>query len=197
MTAAEQREFLQFVTGSPRLPLGGFSSLRPPLTIVRKAGKAATSSLLSPGASPSLAPTQAPHPNGMTTTSTLSSSSPSLVSSAGVVALSPSPVLTHSHHHHTHSDLSFSLGPSAAAPALGSPAARCQDDLPSVMTCANYLKLPDYQTKDILREKLFLVRMKSSHQHSFEKRGKRKKENLNIILFFFFFFYYYYYYYYY
>lgn len=32
----EQRQFLQFVTGSPRLPVGGFKSLSPPLTIVKK-----------------------------------------------------------------------------------------------------------------------------------------------------------------
>lgn len=32
----EQRLFLQFVTGSPRLPTGGFKALSPPLTIVRK-----------------------------------------------------------------------------------------------------------------------------------------------------------------
>lgn len=32
----EQRRFLQFVTGSPRLPVGGLRSLTPPLTIVRK-----------------------------------------------------------------------------------------------------------------------------------------------------------------
>lgn len=32
----EQRMFLQFVTGSPRLPTGGFKALSPPLTIVRK-----------------------------------------------------------------------------------------------------------------------------------------------------------------
>eukprot|EP00794_Sanderia_malayensis_P011042 gene11042-12207_t len=32
----EQRKFLQFITGSPRLPVGGFRSLNPPLTIVRK-----------------------------------------------------------------------------------------------------------------------------------------------------------------
>ena len=32
----EQRAFLQFVTGSPRLPVGGFRMLHPPLTIVRK-----------------------------------------------------------------------------------------------------------------------------------------------------------------
>ncbi|KAI1287488.1 E3 ubiquitin-protein ligase TRIP12 [Halotydeus destructor] len=32
----EQRRFLQFVTGSPRLPVGGLKSLSPPLTVVRK-----------------------------------------------------------------------------------------------------------------------------------------------------------------
>ena len=32
----EQRKFIQFVTGSPRLPVGGLKSLTPPLTIVRK-----------------------------------------------------------------------------------------------------------------------------------------------------------------
>lgn len=32
----EQRLFLQFVTGTPRLPTGGFKTLSPPLTIVRK-----------------------------------------------------------------------------------------------------------------------------------------------------------------
>lgn len=34
--ASQQRQFLQFVTGSPRLPVGGLKSLNPPLTIVRK-----------------------------------------------------------------------------------------------------------------------------------------------------------------
>jgi E3 ubiquitin-protein ligase TRIP12 len=32
----EQRQFLLFVTGSPKLPVGGFKSLEPKLTIVRK-----------------------------------------------------------------------------------------------------------------------------------------------------------------
>ncbi|XP_020102558.1 E3 ubiquitin-protein ligase UPL4-like [Ananas comosus] len=32
----EQRAFLQFVTGAPRVPLGGFSSLNPKLTVVQK-----------------------------------------------------------------------------------------------------------------------------------------------------------------
>ncbi|XP_047316490.1 E3 ubiquitin-protein ligase UPL4-like [Impatiens glandulifera] len=68
----QQRHFLQFVTGAPRLPSGGLASLNPKLTIVCK-------------------------------------------NSGG-----------------------------------------CIDDgvLPSVMTCANYLKLPPYSTKEILREKL-------------------------------------------
>lgn len=32
----DRRNFLQFVTGAPRLPLGGFKALKPPLTVVRK-----------------------------------------------------------------------------------------------------------------------------------------------------------------
>jgi E3 ubiquitin-protein ligase TRIP12 len=32
----KRRQFLQFVTGSPRLPVGGFRALNPPLTVVRK-----------------------------------------------------------------------------------------------------------------------------------------------------------------
>ncbi|KAL2554468.1 E3 ubiquitin-protein ligase [Forsythia ovata] len=67
----QQRAFLQFVTGAPRLPTGGLASLNPKLTIVRK---------------------------------------------------------------HC--------------------SKRVDDDLPSVMTCANYLKLPPYSSKEIMKEKL-------------------------------------------
>ncbi|XP_043926988.1 E3 ubiquitin-protein ligase TRIP12 isoform X2 [Protopterus annectens] len=74
--AEQQRLFLQFVTGSPRLPVGGFRSLNPPLTIVRKTFE--------------------------------SSENP-------------------------------------------------DDFLPSVMTCVNYLKLPDYSSIDIMREKLLIA----------------------------------------
>ena len=70
----EQRNFLQFVTGSPRLPIGGFAGLTPSLTIVKKQGDAS----------------QIP-----------------------------------------------------------------DSYLPSVMTCVNYLKLPEYTSEFILREKLF------------------------------------------
>ena len=31
---------------------------------------------------------------------------------------------------------------------------KADDYLPSVMTCVNYLKLPEYSTKDVMREKL-------------------------------------------
>merc|ERR1719308_24543 len=63
----EQRAFLQFVTGCPRLPIGSFKSLSPPLTIVKK--------------------------------------------------------------------------------TFDTPEVNPDDYLPSVMTCANYLKLPDYSSK--------------------------------------------------
>ncbi|XP_053315774.1 E3 ubiquitin-protein ligase TRIP12 isoform X2 [Spea bombifrons] len=72
----QQRLFLQFVTGSPRLPVGGFRSLNPPLTIVRKTFES----------------TENP-----------------------------------------------------------------DEFLPSVMTCVNYLKLPDYSSIDIMREKLLIA----------------------------------------
>lgn len=63
----QRRQFLLFVTGSPRLPVGGFCALVPPLTIVKKSSEG--------------------HPS--------------------------------------------------------------DKYLPSVMTCVNYLKLPDYSTKEV------------------------------------------------
>ncbi|KNC84223.1 hypothetical protein SARC_03555 [Sphaeroforma arctica JP610] len=72
-TPDEKRKFLQFITGSPRLPVGGLKSLQPPLTIVRKA------------------PDDSMQPD---------------------------------------------------------------DFLPSVMTCTNYLKLPDYSSREVMAERL-------------------------------------------
>ncbi|XP_046393216.1 E3 ubiquitin-protein ligase TRIP12 isoform X4 [Ischnura elegans] len=80
----EQRLFVQFVTGSPRLPVGGFKSLSPPLTVVRKT-------------------------------------------------------------------LESNMNP--------------DDFLPSVMTCVNYLKLPDYSSLEVMRVKLNLAAREG--QHSF------------------------------
>ncbi|OJZ91067.1 hypothetical protein ASPFODRAFT_29487 [Aspergillus luchuensis CBS 106.47] len=69
----QRRDFLQFVTGSPKLPIGGFKSLTPIFTVVCR-------------------PSEPPY--------------------------TP------------------------------------DDYLPSVMTCVNYLKLPDYSSLDVLRERL-------------------------------------------
>eukprot|EP00300_Choanocystis_sp_HF-7_P009738 c16608_g1_i1.p1 GENE.c16608_g1_i1~~c16608_g1_i1.p1 ORF type:complete len:1572 (+),score=317.42 c16608_g1_i1:1741-6456(+) len=76
MDAAAQRRLIMFITGSPRLPVGGLATLNPRLTIVRK------------------------------------------------------------------------------TPEQG----RSADEyLPSVMTCANYLKLPDYSSKEVMRNRLELA----------------------------------------
>eukprot|EP01004_Peranema_trichophorum_P002550 NODE_15_length_5604_cov_33.229703_g12_i0.p1 GENE.NODE_15_length_5604_cov_33.229703_g12_i0~~NODE_15_length_5604_cov_33.229703_g12_i0.p1 ORF type:complete len:1252 (+),score=269.04 NODE_15_length_5604_cov_33.229703_g12_i0:1571-5326(+) len=82
MTQQECRKFVLFVTGAPRLPVGGLKNLKPPLTIVRK---------------------------------------------------TPDP--------------SFDVPWKVA------------DALPSVMTCANYLKLPDYASEETMREKLYMAMM--------------------------------------
>ncbi|TPX33519.1 hypothetical protein SmJEL517_g03609 [Synchytrium microbalum] len=65
-----RREFLQFVSGAPKLPFGGFKVLNPPLTVVRRDGR------------------------------------------------------------------------------------RPDEDLPSVMTCTNYLKIPPYSSMQIMKERL-------------------------------------------
>ncbi|KAI9769081.1 MAG: Ubiquitin fusion degradation protein 4 [Geoglossum simile] len=73
LSMPERREFLQFVTGSPKLPIGGFKSLTPMFTVVCR-------------------PSEPPYTS--------------------------------------------------------------DDYLPSVMTCVNYLKLPDYTSLEIMRERL-------------------------------------------
>jgi E3 ubiquitin-protein ligase TRIP12 len=73
MNISEKRSFLQFLTGAPKLPIGGFKFLRPELTVVRKTAE-----------------------DGLAD----------------------------------------------------------DDYLPSVMTCANYLKLPNYSSEEIMRAKL-------------------------------------------
>jgi len=73
LSVTERRDFLQFVTGSPKLPIGGFKALTPLFTVVCKPSE----------------------------------------------------------------------------PPLSS-----DDYLPSVMTCVNYLKLPDYSTLEVLCSRL-------------------------------------------
>ncbi|KAJ3161978.1 Ubiquitin fusion degradation protein 4 [Geranomyces michiganensis] len=97
LTPFQRREFLQFVTGSPKLPIGGFANLSPPLTVVRKTVESDNSS---PGKSGSGG-------NGK---------------GAGVSGGS-----------NTH------------------------DYLPSVMTCANYLKVPEYRDVETLKARFDLA----------------------------------------
>eukprot|EP00891_Asterochloris_glomerata_P005589 jgi/Astpho2/5589/e_gw1.00079.2.1_t len=98
--AADQRRFLRFVTGTPRLPPGGIAALHPRLTVVRK--------------------------------HTSQSSDPALGASA-----SPA-------------------GSSLGHQGSGSLA---DGDLPSVMTCANYIKLPPYSSKAVMKERvLYAIR---------------------------------------
>ncbi|KAK2628034.1 hypothetical protein QTJ16_002680 [Diplocarpon rosae] len=73
LTLPERRDFLQFTTGSPKLPIGGFKSLTPMFTVVCK-------------------PSEPPYSS--------------------------------------------------------------DDYLPSVMTCVNYLKLPDYTDLDVMRRRM-------------------------------------------
>lgn len=84
MKSDEKRAFLQFTTGSPRLPIGGWKALRPVFTVVRK--------------------------------------------------IPEEPL-------------------------------KADDYLPSVMTCANYFKMPSYTTKEIMLKRL-LTSMKEG-QNSF------------------------------
>ena len=55
--------------------------------------------------------------------------------------------------------------PSTDCRPLPSSPRQVADALPSVMTCANYLKLPDYATEETMKEKLYLAMMEG--QESF------------------------------
>ena len=101
----EQRQFLKFVTGAPRLPPGGLSALNPKLTIVRKNFSSANRD--SAGNTPR---------------------SESLHTPVNELVLE-------------------------------------NYDLPSVMTCANYVKLPPYTSQAVMREKLMYAMREG--QHSF------------------------------
>jgi E3 ubiquitin-protein ligase TRIP12 len=90
LTPEQRRDFLQFITGSPKLPIGG--TCNPTLYSI-----------------------------------------PLLTPITGFKSLTPM----------------FTVVCKPSEPPY------CSDDyLPSVMTCVNYLKMPDYTTVDILREKL-------------------------------------------
>mmetsp|Transcript_10582 Transcript_10582/g.21865 ORF Transcript_10582/g.21865 Transcript_10582/m.21865 type:complete len:533 (-) Transcript_10582:2011-3609(-) len=100
-SAEEQRQFLKFVTGAPRLPPGGLSALNPRLTIVRKNFSSARDSSGNTPRSESM--------------------------------------------HTPMNDLVLE-----------------NYDLPSVMTCANYVKLPPYTSQAVMKEKLMYAMRESN-----------------------------------
>lgn len=94
LSAQKKRDFLQFVTGSPKLPIGGmFSSCHHPICS---------------------------HANSI----------------PGFKSLTPL----------------FTVVCKPSEPPYSS-----DDYLPSVMTCVNYLKMPDYSSLDIMRQKLLMA----------------------------------------
>jgi E3 ubiquitin-protein ligase TRIP12 len=105
LDTVDQRRFLRFVTGTPRLPPGGVASLQPKLTVVRK-----LSTSMGPGGE-----------------------------SFGTSAPGSEP------------------GSATAAAAAAVARSLADGDLPSVMTCANYLKLPPYSSKEVLKERLLFA----------------------------------------
>nr|XP_027105661.1 E3 ubiquitin-protein ligase UPL3-like isoform X2 [Coffea arabica]XP_027112032.1 E3 ubiquitin-protein ligase UPL3-like isoform X2 [Coffea arabica] len=62
----------------------------------------------------------------------------------GLAVLNPKLTIVRKHSSSAGNTTNSSIGPSESA----------DDDLPSVMTCANYLKLPPYSTKEIMYKKL-------------------------------------------
>lgn len=111
LDSVDQRRFLRFVTGTPRLPPGGLGALQPRLTVVRK---------LSTQLSTQLSGLEA----------ALASSMPGS---------------------------SIPSEPAGSLPVGGVARSLVDGDLPSVMTCANYLKLPPYSSKEILKERLLFA----------------------------------------
>lgn len=103
--AEQQRLFLQFVTGSPRLPVGGESSHTLILSDIKPG----------PPSEPDTA-------------------RPSLA--AGFRSLNPPLTIVRKTFESTENP---------------------DDFLPSVMTCVNYLKLPDYSSIETMREKLLIA----------------------------------------
>lgn len=103
----EQRLFLQFLTGSPRLPTGG--------NVVESTRQLRTKSIYL-----------------------------SILFSIGFKSLSP---------------------PLTVVRKTVEPNVNADDYLPSVMTCVNYLKLPDYSSIEVMRTKLRIAA--SEGQHSF------------------------------
>lgn len=90
---------------------------------------------------------------------------------SGVTRVLEHPVCTYNYEKFVELNFYFLTGFKSLTPPLTivrktfDPSMKTDDFLPSVMTCVNYLKLPDYTTLEIMREKLRIAAQEG--QHSF------------------------------
>lgn len=144
MSCDERKAFLQFTTGCSTLPPGGLANLHPRLTIVRKVREAETFT--------SSWGRRRPHWGAVVLMGAL---------------LSLKTLLTHNN---STTDVLTRLPPAffssscSSWPRLSPPAPPPQVDAtdssyPSVNTCVHYLKLPEYSSEDIMRERLLAATM--------------------------------------
>lgn len=133
----DRRAFVSWATGCPRLPPGGLAALTPRLTVVRKPPTASTSAAGTGAAAGAGAggggEAVAGSLGGAVLMTTAAGKSPSDAGGNSNVA-------------------------SSSAPAFpGAFATPADADLPSVMTCANYVKLPPYSSAAAARARLLVA----------------------------------------
>lgn len=138
LAPAEQRALLSFITGSPRLPPGGLAALRPRLTVVRKHSGASWSARVGPPATSHVHSCMAASPKAW---QSIDCRARRL--RLGLRAEGAQPAETSSGHAGGDGD----EGMEGAA----------DRELPSVMTCANYIKLPPYSSQEACRRQLMLA----------------------------------------
>ncbi|CAJ1415885.1 unnamed protein product [Effrenium voratum] len=114
-----RRNFLMFATGAPTLPLGGFGGLKPPLTVVKKA-------VLDPRERAERGSASSATDASLTSLIREPGNGPDISAGCGTAKLHCETV----------------CGPAERDFDVGK-TARADNFMPSVMTCANYLKLPE------------------------------------------------------
>jgi E3 ubiquitin-protein ligase TRIP12 len=129
-TPPQRAAFLRFATGAPRLPPGGLGGLHPRLTVVRKHPAASGG-----GGGGDLGTSLGTSLGGRGGTPG------SLGGGGGGGALAAS----------------APGGGRGFMGGLAAPGGPADGDLPSVMTCANYIKLPPYSSAGVARDRLLFA----------------------------------------
>jgi E3 ubiquitin-protein ligase TRIP12 len=144
MSSAEQRLFLKFVTGSPRLPPGGLAALRPHVTLVMKHNSSNRTRLRAPSVHAiELQCARLPQRSCSLWCCGVSS-----VPHAASVGRPEAPL--------RFADRASHRAHWRAGDGRDDLAGHDQE-LPSVMTCANYIKLPPYSSKAACARQLRLA----------------------------------------